>query len=515
MHSFNPRFSAALVLLGALAAQDASADEVTYEKVRTAVAGIDKLADQTLQKTGVPGMAIVVVYKDQVLYLKGFGVRRASAGDLVDADTVFQLASVSKPIASTVLAALVGAGVIDWDDRIIDHNPDFRLYDPWVTREVRLRDLLCHRSGLPAFAGDLLEDLGYDRAEVLRRLRYVKPASGFRAQFAYANFGYTAAAVAGARAAGKSWEDLAADSLYRRLGMNSTSSRFADYAAAKNRALLHVRVDGKWVAKYVRNPDAQSPAGGVSSTARDLARWMRLQLGDGKFEGKQLIAAKALDETHRPQIVSGFNPQTKRAFFYALGWNVNYDDRGRIFLKHSGAFSLGARTEVALLPAEQIGFAVLTNAGPTGVPEGITESFFELLLKGRLEKDWVELANRLFEEEVKKMTGYETDYSKPPEPKSPPLPTDAYVGAYRNDYFGDIEVIQAGGGVGLRMGPKKISFSLQHWDRDTFIYQPAGESAGGLSGVTFWIGPNRKAKSVSIENLDIHGQGTFTRERGQ
>jgi CubicO group peptidase (beta-lactamase class C family) len=511
MQSINVWLSAALVLLGPLAVQAVSGGEVTYEKVRAAVAGVEKLAAQTLQKTGVPGMAIIVVYKDQVLYLKGFGVRRVGAEDPVDADTVFQLASVSKPIASTVLAALVSTGVIDWDDRVIDHDPRFRLYDPWVTRELRLRDLLCHRSGLPAFAGDLLEDLGHDRAEVLRRLRHLKPASSFRSQFAYTNFGYTAAAVAGARAAGKAWEDLAADSLYRPLGMNSTSSRFEDYAAAKNRAMLHVRVNGNWVAKYVRNPDAQSPAGGVSSTARDLARWMRLQLGDGKFEGRQLIAAKTLDETRRPQIVSGFNPVAKRAFFYGLGWNVSYDDRGRIFLKHSGAFSLGARTEVALLPAEEVGFAVLTNAGPTGVPEGITESFFDLLLKGKLEKDWVELANRLFDEEVKKMTGYATDYSKPPEPKSPPLPADAYVGAYHNDYFGDIDVVQANGALGLRMGPKKISFNLQHWDRDTFIYQPVGESAGGLSGVTFGIGPNRKAKSVWIENLDIHGQGTFTR----
>ena len=143
---------------------------------------LDKLVEQTLKKTGVPGMAIAVVCKDQVVYLKGFGVREAGKEERVDADTVFQLASVSKPMASTVLAALVGEGLIDWDDRVIDHDPGFRLSDPFVTREVTLRDLLCHRSGLPDHAGDLLEDLGYDRAEVLRRLRYLKPASSFRSQ---------------------------------------------------------------------------------------------------------------------------------------------------------------------------------------------------------------------------------------------------------------------------------------------------------------------------------------------
>src|SRR5262249_49330394 len=262
----------------------------------------------------------------------------------------FQLASVSKPITSTILAILVSLGLIDWDDRVIDHDPDFSLYDPWVTRAVTLRDLLCHRSGLPEHGGDLLEDLGYNRAAVLHRLRYLNPASSFRSRYAYTTFGYTAAAAAAARAAGKSWEDLAAEKLYRPLGMKSTSSRFGDYAAAKNRALLHARVEGQWVAKYVRDPDAQSPAGGVSSTARDLAQWMRLQLGGGKFNGKQLIAAKALGETHRPQIVSHrpANPATDRAGFYGLGWNVNYDEQGRVRLSHSGGFDLGAATVVGL-----------------------------------------------------------------------------------------------------------------------------------------------------------------------
>src|SRR5262249_1858986 len=144
----------------------------------------------------------------------------------------------------------------------------------------------------------------------------------FRAGYAYTNFGFTAGALAAAHAAGKSWEDLSAEKLYRPLGMKSTSSRFADYAAAKNRAHLHVQVDGKWLAKYVREPDAQPPAGGAGSTVRDMAQWVRLQLGDGKYNGKQLIAARALAETHRPQVIDRppANPARDRAGFYGLGW---------------------------------------------------------------------------------------------------------------------------------------------------------------------------------------------------
>jgi CubicO group peptidase (beta-lactamase class C family) len=486
---------------------------VTPEQVTAGLAKLEKLAKQTLKETGVPGMAIAVVHKDRVVYLKGFGVRQAGKPDLVDADTVFQLASVSKPVASTVLAALVGEKVIGWDDRVIDHDPGFRLADPWVTRNITLRDLLCHRGGLPEHAGDLLEDLGYGRAEVLRRLRYVSPAGSFRSRYAYTNFGYTAAAVAAARAAGKSWEGVSADKLYRPLGMKSTSSRFADFASARNRALLHVHIKGKWVAKYVRNPDAQSPAGGVSSTARDLAQWLRLQLAGGKFRGEQVVAAGALAETHRPQVISRRpkNAGTDRAGFYGLGWNVTYEERGGLRLGHSGGFALGAATVVTLLPSEALGIVVLTNAAPIGVAEAMSASFFDLVLAGKVEKDWVRAFRQPFEELIQPAYGKVPGYSRPPARKSPALASGAYVGTYRNAYFGDIEVVEKEGGLFLRLGPKRASFGLRHWDRDVFLYQPVGENAGGPSGVTFLIGPARQATRAVVENLDVHGQGTFTR----
>lgn len=494
-----------------IAVPAARAADVTSPKVADALPGLEKLVGQTLKKTGVPGLAVAVVYKDEVVYLKGFGVREAGKAAPVDADTVFQLASVSKPLASTVLAALVGDGVVGWDDRVTDHDPGFRLSDPWVTREVTLRDLLCHRSGLPDHAADVLEDIGYERAEVLRRLRYQKPAGGFRSHYAYTNFGYTEAAVAGARAARKEWEDLAADKLFRPLGMKSSSFRYADYAAAANRARLHVRVDGKWVAKYERNADAQSPAGGASSSARDMARWVRLHLAEGKFEGKQLVAAAALGETHKPQIVNR-PPETPkdRAGFYGLGWVVSYDERGRVRLGHSGGFALGAGTSVMLLPAEELGVVVLTNGAPIGVAEAVGASFFDLVLKGKVEKDWLEVFGPAFAAVLKPDYGT-IDLSKPPAKPAPPLPAESYLGAYRNDYFGDLEVAQKDGALILRLGPKKNAFPLKHWDRDVYLYQPEGENAGGPSAVSFTVRPDRRAARVVIENLDVHGQGTFER----
>jgi len=505
-----------LCLLGKLAsADDPLKTQVTPARVESAIHKLEELAYETLKGTGVPGIAIAVIHQDQVVYKQGFGVREAGKPQRVDADTVFQVASMSKPITSTVLAALVGEGRIDWDDRVIDHDVGFRMYDPFVTRELRLRDLLCHRSGLPDHCGDLLEDIGYDRREIFRRLRFQPPASSFRAQYAYTNFGFSEAAYAAARACDESWEALATKKLFVPLGMTSTGYRYADYAKAKNRALLHVRADentsGKWIARNTRQPDAQAPAGGVSTTLNDLVRWMRLQLNDGKLDGRQLISASALAETYTPQIVTSFTPDQGRVGSYGLGWNVSLERGGKVFWKHSGAFSLGMRTEVAMLPAEGIAITVLSNAAPTGVPEGLTESFFDLVLDGELQRDWVEFANRMFDEEIKKELGQERDYSHPSAQSTPSLKLSAYAGKYANDFFGTIELANREGKLVLRLGPKPMEFELRHWDRDVFIYQPLGESAGGLAGVRFSIDPGRQADRVLIENLNNHGQGTFSR----
>jgi len=502
----------ALVFLP-LAAPASEKREVTEQTLRAALPALDSLVEQALQKNGIPGVAIAVVYKDRVVYLKGFGVREAGKSERVDADTVFQLASVSKPIASTVVAALVGEKVVSWDDPITLHDPGFQMYDPWVTREVTLRDMFAHRSGLPDHAGDRLEDLGYDRKAILSRLRYQKPSSSFRSHYAYTNFGFTEAAVAAANAAGRSWDEVSAEKLYQPLGMKNTSSRYADFVAAKNHALGHVLVNGRWVAKYVRNPDAQSPAGGVSSTVRDLAQWLRLQLGNGKFNGLQIVDAEALAETHRPQIARPQDSSSGRTGFYGLGWNVDYDDQGRVRLNHSGAFDLGAATAISLLPSEGLGVVVLTNASPIGMPEAISKSLFDLVFTGKVEKDWFALYRQLFAMELKPDYGTTINYNESLKHPSPALRADAYAGIYCNDLFGEIEVVEKDGGLLLLLGPRKDAFTLHHFDRDVFTYQPAGENAYGLSAVMFTVGADEKAKQIVIENLDVDGQGSFTARR--
>ena len=482
-------------------------------RIESYLPALDDLVRETLKQTGVPGLSIAIVHSDQIVCLEGFGVRQAGKPEPVNADTVFQLASMSKPIASTVVAALAGDGLVTWDDPIVRHDPEFAMHAAWVTREITLRDMFCHRSGLPHHAGDTLEDIGYDRREVLHRLRYIKPASSFRSHYAYTNFGLTAAAIAAAKASGKSWEDLSVERLYRPLGMKSTSSRFADFTASPNRALGHVGQDGAWAAKYTRDPDAQSPAGGVSSSARDMAQWLRLQLGRGSIDGREIIRAAALDETHRPQAVStpAANAMVDRSSFYGLGWGIGYDEQGRIRWSHSGGFNLGAATCVNVLPVEQIGIVALTNTCPIGVPEAICRSFLDLALTGKVERDWLALFGQAMAATMAPEYGTSIDYSKLPERPTAALAANAYVGNYRSDLYGPIWVAATDPELVLKLGPRQELYVLRHFDRDVFTYQPIGENAYGPSAVRFQIGANQNATSLTIENLDTTGQGTFHR----
>lgn len=491
-----------------------SAAAVTPASVAMAVGRIDSIVEDAMRRTGVPGVAVAVVYRDQVLLARGYGFREVGANKAVGPDTVFQLASLSKPVGSTVVAALVGEGRVGWDSRIADLDPGFRMYDAWVNPELTIRDLYSHRSGLADHAGDDLEDIGYGREEVLRRLRYLPPKYSFRAGYEYTNFGMTEAAVAAARTTGMAWEDLSADRLYRPLGMRSTSSRFADYINAPDRASGHVLVDGAWQARYVREPDAQSPAGGVSSTARDMAQWMRLQLAGGSVDGRRIVDEEALAETHRPQSISlpPADPSTDHAGLYGLGWNVGSDAEGRVRLSHSGAFALGAGTTVYLLPAEELGIVVLTNAAPIGVAEAIAVSFLDLATAGAIQRDWVAAYGQAFAAVVNAPNyGKDQDYSVPPTNPIAARPLGDYAGRYANDYVGEVEIVQSGGELVMRLGPLKAPFTLRHWNGDVFLYQPVGENAYGPARVTFAPGPAGRFETVTIENLNINKGGVLRR----
>jgi CubicO group peptidase (beta-lactamase class C family) len=472
--------------------------------VDNAVAKLDGIADDLMKKSGIPGMAVAVVHGGKTVYAKGFGVRDIKTGDKVDPDTVFQLASVSKPVSATVVAHQVGVNAIGWDTPIVSKLPWFALSDPVVTPMVSVGDMFAHRSGLPDHAGDMLEDLGYDRRHVLESLRQL-PLEPFRISYAYTNFGLTAGAEAAAVSAGKSWEDLADEVLFRPLGMASTSFRFADYAARPDRAVGHIHVDGRYEPRYIRDADPEGPAGGASSSVNDMTRWLTMVLANGSHEGKQIVDAKALLPAVTPQMVS--SPATEpamRSGFYGYGFNVGATSAARMSLSNSGGFELGAGTNVVILPSADVAIVALTNATPSGVPESLTAEFADLVQFGEVREDWYKLYSDIFtpmEQPMGSLVG-----QKPPANPAPAAPLASYVGTYNNDYWGPARVTQKDGKLQLALGTK-LDVPLDHWDGNDFTYSWVSENSppGTISKATF------DGNKLTLEYYDTFKKGTFTK----
>ncbi len=480
-------------------------------RVEMAVAALDDVIGDVMAATGVPGLAVAVVHEGRVVLAEGYGLRRIGEDAPVTPETVFQIASLSKSLAASVVAGQVGEGVIAWDTPVAEHLPWFELADPWVTGAVTIGDLFAHRTGLPGHAGDDLEDLGFDRRTTLERLRHL-PLAAFRDDYAYTNFGLMAAAEAVAAASGTQWEALSETVLYEPAGMTRTSSRHDDFLARSNRAAGHVLVDGSYEARFERRPDAQTAAGGVNSTAIDMARWMIMVLDDGSIDGTPIIDAEALLAATSPQAISS-PPRTvdARAGFYGFGFGVGYQPSGRVVLSHSGAFALGWATHYSIIPSADTGIVVLSNAAPVGAVETIGAAFADLVQFGEVTRDWLAGYQPMMasiSEPIGSLVGTE-----PPVDPEPARTADAYAGTYDNAYFGPVEIGVEGDRLHLSIGPEPQVYPLRHWSGDRFVFDIQNENApiGTISAVDFSLDETEAMGSLRVEFFDRAGMGTFRR----
>ena len=431
--------------------------------------GMDEFVLRATKVHEVPGLAIAVVKDDAVVYARGFGVRELGKPDPVTADTLFAIGSCTKAFTAAVLGQLVDEGKITWDDRVTDSLPDFRLSDPYVTRELTIRDTLAHRCGLTRH--DLLwygSTLG--RAELIKRLRQIPPDYSFRGKYSYNNLMYVVAGETAAAVAGAGWDKLITERWFRPLGMTRSNTSTGDLAGQADVATPHELVDDRFAPVPWRDIDNIGPAGSINASVNDMARWIRFQLGDGTVDGKRLLASATLKQMHTPQTVvplEGYRAKLRpeaHLSSYALAWHV-WDHRGKKVVEHGGSID-GMSAQVGLLPEANLGLVVLTNRGGSTLPNAVMGEVFDRFLGAR-GRDWsgdllkLDLDDR---ESVKKRE--KADEGRRILGTQPSLAPDHYAGTYSDDLHGPLVVEVNDGRLSARF--HGFTYDLEHWHHDTF-----------------------------------------------
>lgn len=467
---------------------------------------IDEYAARMGRDWEVPGFAVAIVKDDKVIFAKGYGVREMNKPEAVDAQTVFAIASNSKAFAAASVAVLVDEGKLSWDDPVTKHLPEFQLSDSYVTRELTIRDLLSHRSGLATFSGDLLwYNTTYERAEILRRARYLKPATSFRSRYGYQNIMFLAAGELAARVAGRPWDELVRERFFAPLGMTRTTTNINTFPALGNVATPHNKLDGKLRKVHYSSVDGAGAAAAINSSVTDMAQWLRLQLADGKFDGKQIISAKQIREMRAPHTIINIseaseklNPQTNfRA--YGLGWSLS-DYHGRKTVGHGGALD-GMLSQVGMIPTERLGVVVLTNS-ETSLGSLLVNRIFDTFLNVT-PRDWSgeSLARAKAGEAAEKLEREKLEAARTPGTK-PSLATDAYAGRYTGALFGDALVANENGKLVVRLAPAPAFVGdLEHWHHDTFRIRWRDSVAYpfGAGFVTFVLDEKGKIAEMKID----------------
>lgn len=454
-----PRFLPALLALP-IAAQPASAE-------------LDAYVLRALRTFATPGAAVAIVRDGKLFLAKGYGVRRLGDPAPVTEHTRFQVASNTKAFTSALLAQFVDEKKLRWEDRVIDHLPGFRLKDPYVTRELTVRDLLTHRSGLGLGAGDLLWfRAGYGREEILRRFREVPPVSSFRSTYAYDNVLYIAAGEVAAALGGKPFESLLEERLLRPLGMESATPL---YRPSPLDASPHAEVDGHLQPVAPDRPDAASAAAGLQTSVTDLAKWVVAQLAAGRLDGDRRIFSEARSKEMwsavtptpiREPSVEAMKPYVPAFAAYGLGWELR-DYRGVKLVSHTGGLT-GTTSRVLLVPERGLGIIVLTN-GETRVWDAIAWHILDRELKAP-PYDWVSAFKAAQDAERTKAAEVERRLLEGRAPgATPAFPPSTYAGSYRDAWYGDATLSEDAGGLVLRfLASPSLVGDLSFWQAETF-----------------------------------------------
>ncbi|MGH7458496.1 MAG: serine hydrolase [Longimicrobiaceae bacterium] len=491
-----------LALTGVLAACATSPSTVPGPTPENPLRGLDAYIERAVSDWGIAGLSVAVVAGDSVVFAEGYGVREVGRPEPVDENTLFAIGSNTKLFTAVAAGMMVDEGTMQWSDAATEHLPAFQLYDPYVSREITVRDLLSHRSGLGR-RGDLLwYGTGYDRAEILRRVRFLEPNSSFRSEFGYQNIMFLAAGEAVAAAAGESWDDVIEQRIFRPLGMTTSNTSTRQLPVDGNVATPHLYDDGELVPVAWHNIDNMAPAGSINSSALEMAQWLRMLLGNGCYAGTELIEAATLAEITSPQTLMPFAPDSlfPSTHFAAYGLGVAMRDyHGAQVLSHTGGID-GMLSLVALIPQRQAGMVILTNT------EGHNNLFSALMYRiadaylGAPTRDWSAIFLARLEQakartEAARAAAAETRVTG----TTPSLTLEGYAGTYENEMYGNATVTLENGALFARFG-EAFAAELKHWHYDTFR-ATWPDARLGANFVTFKLDAMGKVSEMRIQEV--------------
>ena len=469
---------------------------------------LDDVVEHARKEFNVPGIAVAVVKDGKVVAEKGYGVRRLGGPAPITPHTIFGIASNSKLFTSAALAMLVDEGKLDWDDRVVDRLPGFQMSDAYVTREMRIRDLLCHRSGLPLGGGDLMfwpaSDLTAD--QINYRLRFVPLETSFRSAYAYDNILYNSAGALIKQISGKSWAEFIRERFFIPLGMRDSKTSIRDIDASTDVVAPHALVDGKLRALEHMPLDNNAPAGAIVSSVDDMSRWMIALLNKGGLaNGKRLFSERQARILWTPLTilpVSDPQPELAEAKYhfsdYAMGEGLR-DYRGRLLASHTGGLQ-GMVSIVAMLPESNVGVVVLTNQEAGGAFQSIALTVLDHYLEAP-PKDWVTAIAAVTKRREQEAAKTESEAAAKRDASSKPsLPLDSYAGRYRDPWYGDIVIQKNASGLAIRFThTPALTGRLEHWQQDTFIARWNDRSLLADAYITFSLNPDGSIDSAMMK----------------
>lgn len=473
-------------------------------------AEIDALVERTLKTFDVPGIAVAVIKDDKVIHAKGYGVRSLRTQQKVDENTLFGVASNSKAYTAAALGMLVDEKKITWDTKVTDIIPEFKLYNPFVTEEFTIRDLLCHRSGMGLGAGDLMmwpDSSDFTKADIIHNLRYLRPVSSFRSQYDYDNNLYIVAGEVVARVSGTSWEDFVEKRIMQPLGMNKTAASLSRLKDKSNVIDPHAPVNGKVQAIGIDWSETANAAGGIYSSVVDMSKWVIAQINGGKYGdgSKRLFSQEVHEEMWTPQtIIPVRGPTAYNTHFssYGLGWFLS-DVKGYKQATHTGGLA-GIVTQVTILPEIKLGIIVFTNqqvgAAFTAVTNTIKDSYLGMPKVDRVAEYHARVVAG--NENAKKITSEIWTAIDTQQKNNTKIDLSQFAGTFRDAWFGDVTISLKNGKLmfASKRSPR-LSGEMLYYKGNTFVAKWNDRSLDADAFVKFNLDTEGKASGMTMEAI--------------